>query len=264
MWQTEHFDLTCAGSQTKWRVDVALPNRYERLVNAPVIVCMDAPWIWGTVRDAVRIMSFSREAPEAVVVGLSFEATSNREYTNLRARWFTPTPFMPPPETGVRDVDASFCGHGASTVGMVEAQLLPELQERYGNGPRWYVGHSFSALLGLQMLFSRPQLFSKWLLASPSIWWDGRAILEHEAAWFDKTSDLPARIWISAGELEAGLDTSYAMLENARELANTLRQRDYPGLHVRFAELANESHSSTIGAAISAGLRSLHADATPS
>lgn len=260
MWITEHFDLTCASSQTVWRVDAALPNRYEQLDNPSVIVCMDAPWIWGTVRDAVRIMSFAREVPEAVVVGLSFAAPSTRDYSNLRARWFTPTAFMPPPETGVRDVDASFCGHGQTTIDLIESQLLPQLKERYGDGPRWYVGHSFSALLGLNMLFSRPAMFSRWLLASPSIWWDDRTILTNEEAWADQNADLAATVWMSAGERESGLDSSYAMLENARALAETLTERHYPNLRVDFAELANESHSSTIGAAVSAGLRALHAN----
>lgn len=259
MWTTEAFQVVGAVDSTVWDVDVALPDRYGRIEDPTVIVCMDAPWVWGTVRDAIRVMSFSREAPEAIVVGLTGAAETSRDYTNLRARWFTPSPFLPPPETGVRDVDASDCGHGDVTITMISEQLLPELASRYGGGQRWYVGHSFSGLLGLRTLFTRPETFDKWLLASPSIWWDDRSILDSERSWAANNGDLLADVWLSAGELESDFGESYAMISNARELAATLTARDYPGLRVAFAQLGGESHSSTIGAAVSAGLRHLHA-----
>lgn len=259
LWQTSSFAITCGESGTVWSVDVSLPNRIGRLADPTVIVCFDAPWTWGTVRDAVRVMSFAREVPEAVVVGLTFAAESDREYSKLRGRWFTPTAYIPPPEVGVHAEQASDCGHGDVTLRMVSDQLLPELTARYGRGERWFVGHSFSALLGLQGLFAQRKLFDRWLLASPSIWWDGRSILHEEAEWAAGNADLVADLWMSAGANEtADIGDDFAMVANARDLAETLRLRGYPGLRVTFAELPNESHSSTLGAAVSSGLRALH------
>ena len=143
----------------------------------------------------------------------------------------------------------------------LRTQLLPLLEEKYAHGERWYVGHSFSSLLGFQALFSHPELFTRWLLASPSIWWDNRAPLDAEELWAASHDDLDAAIFMAIGGLEPDLDpegTRYDMVANMQELERRLQSRGYPRLQVTSRVLPGETHSSTIGTALSAGLRWLH------
>lgn len=260
LWETSTFALDCPVTELAWNIDVALPTRYGTIDSPPIIVCMDAPWIFGTVRDAVRIMSMAREVPEAIVIGVGFQAETNREHTRLRAQWFSPTPYLPPPETGVRDVTAEDCGRADRTIGFLEATLLPRLSADFNFGDRWFVGHSFSGLLGLRALFTKPTLFDKWLLASPSVWWDDRAILADEAAWAAGSFNLDAHVFISAGEHDAETPPDgVSIADTAVALGDTLRARNYPSLRVATRILPGESHFSTIGAAVSAGLRYLSA-----
>ena len=260
-WGTSEFTMTCDQSGLQQHVSVALPARFGKIEKPPVIVCFDAPWVFGTVVGANRVMSFDGVVPEAVVVGLSFVTDSGRDYTNARARWFTPTPFVPPPQTGVKDVAAQDCGHSQVLIDFVRDQLVPRLETDYDTGERWFVGHSFSALLGFNFLLSEPTLFSRYLLASCSLWWDDRVMLDREANYADAHDDLDARVYLRAGAHEPTHegDFTWNMADNVSGVAQRLRDRGYPSLQVADQILPGETHSSTIGAAVSFGLRALAA-----
>ncbi len=98
-------------------------------------------------------------------------------------------------------------------------------------------------------------MFDKWLLASPSIWWDGRAILELETERAARHDDLDADVFVSVGELEE--DGGFDMVANARHLVDTLNTREYPSLRVQSTVLPGDGHSNCIGTAVSNGLRAL-------
>ena len=258
IWRTERSEVTCAQSGTRHEVSVALPSRHASLDAPPLIVCMDGPWVFGSVVDATRIMSMAGEAPEAVVVGLGFVADSMSEYLRQRARWFTPTPYVPPAVTGVKGLEVSETGRALVLRDMLRDQVLPDIEARLGTGERWLVGHSFSGLFGLRVLFDSPELFSKWLLMSASIWWDGRSILGFEEAYAETHTDLSADLYLSSGGDEDNMaGGEFAMGPNVTELADRLRGHDYTGLTIRRVELPASTHSSTIGAAVASGLRAL-------
>jgi len=261
MFDVNHAELTCDRTGTRHRVSISLPARYATLTASgdstiPLIVCLDAPWTFGTIVDATRVMSMASEAPEAIVVGLGFVTDSMSEYSRQRARWFTPTQWVPPPATGVKGVAVEECGRALELAELIREQLLPPVAADHPIGERWLVGHSFSALAGLTFLFDDPTLFDRWLLASPSIWWDDRAILAIEQKYAASHDDLAADLFISAGTDEQL--APYDMAANAKLLADRLRTCEYPSLRVASVELDGATHASTIGAAVGAGLRSLH------
>jgi len=241
-------------------VDVTTPFRYRQLESAPLIVCLDGAWTAGTVRDATRIMSMSAEAPEAIVASISFTDATMSDYLRSRATWFCPTEWVPPEITGVKGVDAGDMGKALVYLAFIRDQVLPRLTAEYRVSQRWLVGHSFSALFGLRVLFDEPTLFDKYLLASPSIWWDDRVMLEIEATYAAQNDDLPAHVYASAGQDEDALSAEFDMGENVRELARRLDARRYLSLRLRQEILPAESHSSTIGAAVSRGIRYLFSD----
>ncbi len=272
VWPISHIPLTCDETGTEHVVSIGLPARHDRLERAPLLVCMDGPWLFGTVLDATRIMSMSNEAPEAVVVGLSFADTGMGEYLRQRARWYTPTPWVPPAVTGVKGVTADECGRADDLRRFIARQVLPlvegELMPGIEPSERWLIGHSFSALFGLRTLLAAPDMFDKWLLASPSIWWNDRSILGIEADYAAQHDDLAATVFTGHGELERGFDSisrtpeqdvgfEFRMGENVIELVERLRSRNYPGLTLTYTELPGDHHASSIGAAVSKGLRAL-------
>lgn len=255
--------MSCDITGIDHHITVDLPRRFDQLNDPVTIVCLDGAWTAGTVRDATRIMCMGDEAPEAVVVGVSFTDASMTDYLTSRARWFSPTAWVPPAETGVKNAVAADMGNAATYLDFLTKTLVPMLQSEHGvaTGERWLVGHSFSGLFGLRTLFTQPDAFGAYLLASPSIWWDDRAILEVESKWAGDNDDLAARVFLSAGfdELASRADgDEFRMRGNVEDLVAQLADRGYPGLAIDHKIFADESHNSTIGAAISAGLRSLH------
>lgn len=259
-WRRIEETLIDEASGVAHRITIELPHRFDKIERPPVIVCLDGAWTEGSVRDATRLMSMSGEAPEAIVVGVSFEESSLSELLRQRACWYTPTGWVPPPETGVHGVSAQDTGKADQFQTFLRDRVLPYVEAHAPHGERWLVGHSFGALCGLRILFSEPEMFNKYLLASPSIWWDDRSILGLEAEYWDTNDDLAAEVFVSAGALELGaeLDANFSMYRNAVELVERLGARGYRSLGLQMATLAGESHNSTIGPAISAGLRGLH------
>ena len=256
-WTEAQSTLTCEISGVLHRLNVAPPFRYDSLAAAPLILCLDGSWTEGAVRDATRIMSMSGEAPEAIVAGLSFTDITMGDYVRSRARWFCPTQWVPPEITGVKDVVAQDLGRALTYLAFIKNQVMPGLLADFRVSETWLVGHSFSGLFGLRTLFTDPSLFDKYLLASPSIWWDDRVMFGFEAEYAANHQDLPARVFLAAGEQETGADSEFNIGGDMVEMATRLTDRNYPSLTVDHAVLPTESHSSTIGAAISRGLRSL-------
>lgn len=265
-WPVSEFTVVDDRTGLEQVVTVGLPVRHQSMESAPLLLCLDGPWMFGTVLDATRLMSMSGEAPEAVVVGLSFTDRSMSAYLRQRARWFTPTPFVPPPITGVKGIEAAETGRAAELQTFLADRLLPLIEAEHCGSlqitERWFIGHSFSALFGLRALLTDNTLFDKWLLASPSIWWDDRSILTVEADHAGRSDDLPARIFTSYGEHEDGdyqeeIGYDFRMGGNADDLVATLKGRNYPNLVLSHAVTPGDHHASTIGAAVSRGLRAL-------
>jgi predicted alpha/beta superfamily hydrolase len=258
-WPTTSFQLTCDLSGIEHDITVSLPVRYDKLESAPVVVCLDGAWIFGTAMDATRVMSMGGEAPEAIVVGVSFAEQNMGEYLRQRARWYTPTAWVPPAETGVKGLEADQCGKADLLIAFITDQLLPRLEADYRIGERWFVGHSFSALFGMRALLAKPELFDKWLLASPSVWWHDRVILGFEETYATENDDMHAQVFLSTGELEDGDSENdyFRMRSNVEVLGASLASRGYPSLVLHRVVLADENHNSAIGAAISRGLRTL-------
>ena len=255
-WTSTDFTLTCDATGVEHHVSVTTPFRYDSMESAPLILCLDGAWTAGTVRDATRIMSMSGEAPEALVASLSFTDDTMSSYLRSRARWFCPTEWVPPEETGVKGIEASDAGKALVYLEFIRDQVLPHLHNDLRISETWLVGHSFSGLFGLRTLFAEPTLFDKYLLASPSIWWDDRVMLDIEADYASAHDDLAARVFLSAGEAEDMLE-GFNMCGNMVEMATKLQGRGYPSLDLAHAILPTESHSSTIGAAVSRGIRHL-------
>ncbi|MCP3854594.1 MAG: alpha/beta hydrolase [Actinomycetia bacterium] len=218
----------------------------------PLIVCFDAQWTYGTVVDAVRILGLGKELPHAIVVGVGWNTDDPREVVQIRARDLTVSQAEAPALTGVR-LPAEQLGGAQAFGDWVLDELLPDLESRWRISERVLVGHSFSALFGLHLLFTRPGSFNRWLLASPSVWWDDRVMFARLAALGHDEPSSPAKVFMSSGELETDEFSPH------QEFADAFRARQFPGIKTEFRRFAGETHSSTVPVAIGQGLRWLFA-----
>lgn len=253
-WQHDVVAVEDERTGRAYQLWVQTPGRYGSSGRTyPLVVCLDAPWTFGLTRDAFRLLPLSRELPEAIVVGVAHDEADLRTVTQLRARDFTPTSATAPPETGVR-LPAEQLGGGPSFRRLLAGTLLPLVHERYRtDGDATLVGHSFSALFGLDWLLDEPTAFRRWVLTSPSVWWDDRVIFAREEAQAATGADLPARVFLSMAEGDDPPGGSH-FAGHAR-FFEQLTGRRRPGLHCTWARFPGESHSSVVSAAVVRGLR---------
>ena len=233
---------------------VDLPPTYdpEGDQTHPLYLCFDAMWTYGTVVDTVRLLAPTKDLPKAIVVGVAHDEASYRDVIQLRAMDFTTTAVDAPALTGVRVPGEQLGGAEAFRL-WIQTEVVPFLKARYRISETTFVGHSFSALFGVHVLFESPQMFDHYLLASPSVWWDDQIMFRREQERYDSGKSLEAHVFMSKGELETD------ELSPHQEFHDQLAARNYEGLDLHWQVFPNETHLSVTPVALSHGLRVLHA-----
>lgn len=130
--------------------------------------------------------------------------------------------------------------HGGSSrfIKFVEKELQPYINHKFRtNGSATIVGQSLAGLLAAEILVKRPSLFSKYIIISPSLWWDNRS-LEKSL----NTSELmppgtrPA-IYIAVGE------EGKEMKEAVKGFYQTLKKKEQGNPTIYFDYYPDESHA---------------------
>ena len=134
------------------------------------------------------------------------------------------------------------------------------------------LGHSYGGLFGAYVLFNHPGSFRHYLLASPSLWWNGQRVLQDWEA-FRTSVHPPVGVRLSVGEYEqtaapylparAQRQTvleARGMVRNVQRLGQQLAElpRGKIGA-VEAAVYPRETHATSLMPAINDGLKWLFA-----
>ncbi|PAP75625.1 alpha/beta hydrolase [Rubrivirga marina] len=96
-------------------------------------------------------------------------------------------------------------------------------------------GSSLGGLVTMHLGITRPDVFGRLIVASPSVWWDDKAILDAVAA---ATPPPGQRVWVDVGTEEGG-----SMVPDARRLAALLVETGWDEALVRYVEAEGAGHS---------------------
>lgn len=233
----------------QFKICIALPKNYmETAKMYPVIYLLDANIFFGIVTDTARLLQFGQEIPELMIVGIGYPDDNN--HLHLRNRDYLPTPYDMPEIAGGADKFLAF---------MLE-ELMPYIEERYriNSYDTVLAGDSYSGLFALYTLFHKPEAFKRYIIGSPSIYWDNAVTFKYENTYALTHDNLQAKVFLSAGALEAIYEPKFAaMVSNVTKLTEILRSRNYPGLELTSHIFDNETHLSVIPATMSRGLRAV-------
>ena len=243
---TEVWDLPDPATGRTYQLFVNLPQSYgqEPQRRYPVLYVTDADYAFPVIRQISRRLNV--EGPkieEFILVGLSY--AKGDDGMTSRRRDYTPTPNGP----SNAPAEAKH-GEGAQHQAWLRDQALPFVTGRYRTAPgrNILLGHSYGALLATQILFSEPEMFGRYVLGSPSLWYDKRHMFTVEAAYAAKHRDLKAKIFLYTGEYEAvrkgdaRFNQETDLVADSRAFADTLRKRGYPGLTLEAEILNDEDH----------------------
>lgn len=217
-------------------LNIYLPEGYspDSTTLYPVIYLLDG----GADEDFIHVAGLVQyntfpwvnKIPKSIVVGI---ANTNR----LRDFTFPTT---------VDDDKKKYpaAGHSDNFIAFIEKELQPYIKRAYkANSERTLIGQSLGGLLATEILFKKPSLFNKYIIISPSLWWDNGSLL-------DKTipnTSQPISVYIAVGKEGLTPGTPPRVMEvDANVLADKLKQSNNKHINCYFDYLPDEDHA-TIG-----------------
>ena len=239
-----------------YQVFVALPPGYadDPVRRYPVLYVTDADYAFPLVRQiARRLNGEGPKIDDFILVGLSYAVGD--EPMPSRRRDYTPTP-----EDGANAAPTPTHGKASAYIDYLHDQVLPFMAQRYRTDERrrLFLGHSYGGLLGTQILLTAPQMFSGYILGSPSYWYGQHAMRNQEETFAAAHKDLPAQVYLYVGEYEqTGYGQNYDMVDDAQAMVRSLRSRRYPALQVKLDVLNDEDHLSVAPRGLTHGLKYL-------
>ena len=169
-------------------LNIYLPASYHKdsVKKYPVIYLLDgsADEDFIHVAGLVQFGSFSwiNMLPESIVVGIA-NIDRRRDFTipthNKKDKENNPT-----------------TGGSERFIRFIEQELQPFIEKHYHTDTvKTLIGQSLGGLLATEILFKKPDLFTNYIIVSPSLWWDDESLLN--------LSPLPSRpgksIYIAVG-----------------------------------------------------------------
>ncbi|MGD0957684.1 MAG: alpha/beta hydrolase-fold protein [Candidatus Acidiferrales bacterium] len=248
---TKSWVVTSSTSGRTYQISVALPDGYTKEHSAyPVLYAANANAEFGTVVETARWLSFSKEIPDLVIVGIAYPNPGQGFKASFAARLPDLTPTADPAVVkefakdsaapGVPLPEAS--GGAAEFLSFIRNELAPSIEQtsNVSHEDRAWFGHSAGGLFGVYALFNSDGLFKRFVIGSPSLWWSNRAILSTEESFAASGKPLPAIVFFSVGTLEQGLNPRYSMVTNLRAFTDRLKRRNYKAWSLRHISLATK------------------------
>lgn len=137
-------------------------------------------------------------------------------------------------------------GGSSKFISFLADELQPYIEQHYRvNRSRTLVGESLGGLLATEILFKRPELFNKYIIISPSLWWDGGSILDMHPRVLKKGYVKRTDVYIAVGKegLTPG-DKPRVMEVDANLLADKIKHAENSKIKVYFDYLPDEDHAS--------------------
>lgn len=231
-----------------YRLYVSLPPGYFRSdARVPAVYLLDADYSFAIARNVVEHLSHRGDLPELILVGIAYGDPLG--YKLDRTRDYTPSQV---PTGGYGPAVQRVSGGGEAFRRFLAEELVPWVDRTYRTvpGDRAIVGHSYGGLFGTYALLTAPGLFSRYVLVSPSLWYDDGSMFRLERAFAESHRSLPARVALAAGGHE-----NPRMAADMNALAARLAEHAYAGLELDAHVFPDDHHDSIFPTALSRGLR---------
>lgn len=151
-------------------------------------------------------------------------------------------------------------GHSDLFISFIEKELQPYIQKKFRtNSGKTLIGESLGGLLATEVLLKRPTLFDRYIIVSPSLWWDNGSLLNLSSTILQDSFSQKTSIYIGVGKegLTPG-DVPRVMEVDANVLADKIKQTKSKNLSVYFDYLPQEDHATIMHQAVFNALRLLN------
>lgn len=226
-------------SETR-KLNIYLPEGYKPTdtTEYPVIYLLDG----GIDEDFIHIVglvqfntfSWVNRLPKSIVVGI-VNIDRKRDMTF--------------PTTVKADKEKyPTTGESDKFIAFIEKELQPYIQQQYRvNNLKTIIGESLGGLLATEILIRKPYLFNRYIIVSPSLWWDNGSLLTTPMAISasEPANDMDIYIGVGKEGLTPGAEPR-VMEVDANLLADKIIAIDNKHINLVFDYLPDENHA-TIG-----------------
>lgn len=160
---------------------------------------------------------------------------------------------------------------------MIEQELLPQLQQTYRIHAQKsaILGHSYGGVLALYALMQRPEMFSHYIVSSPSMWWNEGSLQHLPDSYFKPLlqNKQLKKVRLSVGEYEqapsphvdangerAQILAQKQMVNKIEDMGARLQGLQAVHLQLQQARYAGETHTGAMFRATLDGIKFLYQD----
>lgn len=221
-------------------INIYLPEGFSKTdtTSYPVVYLLDG----GADEDFIHVVGLFQfnnfpwvnRVPKSIVVGIA--NTDRKRDMTYPTRYETDKKLIPTN------------GGSAKFIAFMEKELQPFIEQRYNsNKDRTLIGQSLGGLLATEILFTRPGLFNRYIIISPSLWWDNASLLEKDPAVLSPGYSSRTDIYIGVGK-EGLTPGNYprVMEVDANQLADKIKATKNKNVFAWFDYMPDEDHA-TIG-----------------
>ncbi|MBB1444173.1 alpha/beta hydrolase [Pseudoalteromonas sp. SG43-3] len=225
--------LTEPSSKRVYSVYIQLPKSYKNKPDKtyPVIYLADAPYMFPIVAGATRFPMNPGKMQQAIIVAIGYEKGSIGSASRIRD--YTPT--------FTKDWKKQ-TGNAQGHIKFIKNTVFPYIEQNYraSHTQKTYIGNSLGGLFGATILFTEPNLFSHYIIGSPSIWFDNNALLKFKAHR-PKTA---IKVYISVGEKETpAFGEGQNMVEGAKQLVQKIDALNSDNIQLKSVVIEGASHA---------------------
>ncbi len=243
----------------EYPINVHLPPTYGINEDSyPVIYYTDAFVCTEIAAGTKKILELSGKIANTILVGISHEGDFMR-FVSDRSRDLIPT-HIPQDKVMVYPEATPASGGAGNFLAFIEHELFPLIEKEYrvDTSNRGLIGSSYGGLFAAWTMVNRPELFQRYLINSPALYWDDYLILKQEEELWQKSQTLNAKVYISAGEKELE-----PFLQSVIRFRERFTAHNYKGFEFTFHIMSERDHETSFIEALPNGLLYLYGNNHP-
>jgi uncharacterized protein len=236
----------------------------------PVVYATDSDKIFGGLAALASELQLAGQVSRFVLVGIGYENANAVDMLRMRdlfprsvrdrVRPVIEQLAQSPFGAGITDLRAITEGTDAEQfLHFVREELMPWTNGRYPVKPEEasYFGFSAGGTFGLYTLFTQPEMFKRYILASPGTSYNGYHFgIEMMRTWLAPGRPVNASVFMSVGELEE-FYAHFDLTTGYYKMAKALRDAAIPGLSLTCKLFPQETHATAWALAFAHGVNAM-------
>lgn len=212
-------------------LNIAFPEGYDASKDEkyPVIYLLDgsANEDFLHVVGLVQFFNLQFFMPKTIIVGIA-NVDRKRDFTF--------------PTTDKELIEAfPTTGKSETFINFIEKELQPYINSNYKVSDKKYIiGQSLGGLLASEILFKKPELFTNYIITSPSLWWDNQSLLTYASKDLSNQKNLKLNVYLAVGK------EGKVMENDAKDFARIIESVNKKNIKFHFEYFSNENHATIL------------------